>query len=58
MEDVLHHEYFTITEMEHNARARHILKSYNLNLTCIFSTITSEGYQVEGILLTVLLTIS
>ena len=42
------HETFEVREREKDGRAHHSLQGRSLNLSCIFDTLTSEGYTVQG----------
>ncbi|KAL7647906.1 UNVERIFIED_CONTAM: hypothetical protein RMT77_001516 [Armadillidium vulgare] len=47
--DMFDNENFGVTEKERDGKARHALKAGRLNVTCIFNSLTAEGYLVEGV---------
>ncbi|KAK4308747.1 hypothetical protein Pmani_019576 [Petrolisthes manimaculis] len=42
-------ESFTVRETQRDGWAKHELFSHTLNVSCIYNTLTSEGYLVEGV---------
>ncbi|CAL4081500.1 unnamed protein product, partial [Meganyctiphanes norvegica] len=49
IEDVYNNESFRVRERERDGRAQHALTSHALNVSCIYNTLTAEGYIVEGV---------